>query len=82
MSTPESDTSDELIAEKLLTLTIRRKHGKTLISTLRKTYGCNFLPHCGDGEELRNVFHKMDTASLTELIRDHKAGKLAKICGD
>jgi hypothetical protein len=82
VETPESDARDEIIAEKLLTLTIRRKHGNALVSTLRKTYGCNFAPHCGDGEKLRNVFHKMDTASLTELIRDHKAGKLAKICGN
>ncbi len=80
MNTSAIDETDEIIEHKLLTLTISREHGKTLIGTLRKTYGCNFAPHCADNEKLGNVVHKMDAASLTDLIRDHKAGKLVQFC--
>ncbi len=59
---------------------ISRKHGDTLIGTLRKSYGSDFAPHCADTEKLSNVLHKMDTASLSDLLRDHKAGKLKQIC--
>ncbi len=51
-----------------------------MIGTLRKTYGHGFAPHCAESERLGNVLHKMDVASLTELLRDHKAGKLKLIC--
>ncbi len=75
-------TLDETIEEKLVTLTISRKHGKTLVRTLRNTYGSNFAPHCADHEKLASVLHKMDAASLTDLMRDHKSGKLVQICTD
>jgi hypothetical protein len=77
--TPDVDETDELIAEKLLTLTLRREHGNTPIGILRKTYGCNFALHCSDDEQLRSVL-QLDAASLTGLIRYHKAGKLRQIC--
>ncbi len=80
MFTSDTDQTDDLIEQKLLILTISRKHGKTLISTLRKTYGCNFAPHFADDEKLGNVLHKIDVASLTDLMRDHKADKLEQIC--
>ncbi len=73
---------DETIEEKLLTLTISRKHGKTLVRTLRDTYSTNFASHCADHEKLASVMHKMDAASLADLMRDHKTGKLAQICSD
>ncbi len=73
------DEIDELNQE---TLVINRKHGTTFIGTLRKTYGCNFAPHCADNEKLGNVLHKMDVASLADLMRDHRAGKLKQICRD
>jgi hypothetical protein len=63
-----------------IALTISRKYGETLIGALRKSYGCNFAPHCADDEKLGNVLHKMDVASLTDLMRDHRTGKLAQIC--
>ena len=39
---------------------ISRKHGNTLIRTLRKTYGSAFAKGCGETETLRDVLHKLD----------------------
>ncbi len=79
-----ADEVDQFLELKLetlrITLRINRKHGKTSIGTLRKTYGCNFVPQCAENEKLGNVLHKMDAASMTDLMRDHKAGKLNQIC--
>ncbi len=59
---------------------ISRKHGNTLISTLRKTYGADFAKGCAESEKLSDVLHKMDEPSLSKLVRDHEAGKLEQIC--
>lgn len=59
---------------------IGRKHGNTLIRTLRKTYGPHFAEGCRDDEKLSDVLHKMDESSLSKLIHDHQAGKLEQIC--
>ncbi len=59
---------------------ISRKHGNTLVRTLRKTYGAGFAKGCGDDARLSEVLHKMDEPSLTALVRDHHAGKLAEAC--
>jgi hypothetical protein len=58
---------------------LSRKYGNALIGSLRKAYG-SFAPHCADYERLSDVLHKLDVASLSQLIRDHKAGKLERIC--
>ena len=58
---------------------LSRKYGNALIGSLRKAYG-SFAPHCADDEKLSDVLHKLDVASLSLLIRDHKAGKLEGIC--
>jgi hypothetical protein len=58
---------------------LSRKHGNALIGSLRKAYG-SFAPHRADNERLSDVLHKLDAASLSQLIRDHKAGKLERIC--
>jgi hypothetical protein len=60
---------------------IGRKHGNTLIRTLRKTYGANFAKGCGDNETLSDVLHKLDESSLNKLIHDHEHGRLEQICG-
>ena len=39
---------------------ISKKHGNTLISTLRKTYGPHFAKGCADDEKLSDVLHKLD----------------------
>ena len=48
---------------------ISRKHGNTLIRTLRKTYGSDFAKG-------------LDEQTLSRLIREHEAGKLEQICRD
>jgi len=57
---------------------ISRKHGNTLVRTLRKIYGQNFAPGCGDEERLTDVLHKFHADSLTQLHKDHDAGHLEK----
>ena len=70
---------DEIAERNQEILLINRKHGSIFIGTLRRTYD-NFAPHCADNEKLGNVLHKLDVASLSDLVRDHKAGKLEQIC--
>ena len=59
---------------------ISRKHGNTLIRTLRKHYGATFANGCGDDEKLSDALHKLDESSLSELVLDHTLGKLVGIC--
>lgn len=49
---------------------VSKKHGNTLIGTLRKTYGAHFAPGCDDSEKLSDVLHKLDEPSLRQLVRD------------
>jgi hypothetical protein len=49
---------------------ISKKHGNTLISTLRQTYGAGFAPGRSGDEKLRDVLHDLDERSLTHLIHD------------
>jgi len=59
---------------------ISRKHGNTLIRTLRRTYGPGFAPGCADDAKLTDVLAKIDEMSLSHLIRDHENGYLEQIC--
>jgi hypothetical protein len=61
---------------------ISRKHGNTLIRTLRKTYGEGFASGCADDVKLSDVLTKLDETSLSHLIRDHEAGELEQVCRD
>ncbi len=61
---------------------ISRKHGNTLIRTLRKHYGSNFALGCDDDDKLTDVLHKFDEPSLNKLVRDHQDGKLERICSE
>jgi hypothetical protein len=60
---------------------ISRKHGNTLIGTLRKIYGPEFGKGTGDRQTLSDVLGKLDDASLSRLVRDHEehvlSGKLS-----
>ena len=49
---------------------IGKKHGNTLISTLRQTYGAGFAPGRSGDEKLSDVLHDLDEPSLTHLIHD------------
>jgi hypothetical protein len=55
---------------------ISRKHGNTLIGTLRKTYGPGFAKDCAGDEKLSDVLAKLDKPSLSKLVRDYQAGML------
>jgi hypothetical protein len=46
-----------------------RKHGNTLIRTLRKHYGDDFAAGCANNEKLSDVLHKLDELSLSSGTR-------------
>ena len=49
---------------------VAKKHGDTLIGTLRETHGPGFA-HGADGDaKLNDVLHKLDERSLRKLVRD------------
>ena len=56
---------------------ISRKHGNTLVSTLRKLYGASFASGAQPGETLSEVLVHMDEPSLSKLVHDHERGDLA-----
>jgi len=56
---------------------ISRKHGNTLIGTLRNHYGAGFAPGFEDTDTLAHVLATLDQPSLTRLIKDLNAGALA-----
>jgi hypothetical protein len=49
---------------------IAKKHGNTLVSTLRNTYGSGFAPGIDGKTKLIDVLHKLDEPSLSKLIDD------------
>lgn len=55
---------------------ISRKHGNTLVSTLRKVYGASFAEGAQPHEKLSDVLAEMDERSLTQLVHDHEHGHL------
>jgi hypothetical protein len=59
---------------------ISRKHGNTLIRTLRKTYGQSFAGSFSNKKKLADVLHKLDEPSRTRLVQDYEAGNLDAIC--
>ena len=61
---------------------ISKKHGNTVVRTLRRTYGANFAKGCDDDEKLSDVLHKLDEPSLSRLIRDYYGGRLEEACRD
>jgi hypothetical protein len=55
---------------------LSKKHGNTLVRTLRKVYGQHFAEACSPDEKLSEVLHKLDESSLSQLVHDHEHGKL------
>ena len=55
---------------------ISRKHGNTLVRTLRKIYGSGFASGFNDGDKLSTVLRRLDKPSLNQLHRDHDVGAL------
>jgi hypothetical protein len=56
---------------------ISKKHGNTLVRTLRKIYGPDFAKGHPETEKLSNLLHELDATSLTQLVRHHEEGALA-----
>jgi hypothetical protein len=55
---------------------ISRKHGNTLVSTLRRIYGPSFAAGESENAKLSEVLAKLHETSLTQLIQDHGSSAL------
>ena len=55
---------------------ISRRHGNTLMSTLRKIYGPSFAPESQPTAMLTDMLAELNDPSLTQLVHDHEAGRL------
>ena len=55
---------------------ISRKHGNTLVGTLRDIYGSGFAPGFKDSDKLSHVLRKSNEPTLSQLRRDHDMGSL------
>jgi hypothetical protein len=58
--------------------TISKKHGNTLVGTLRKIYGQTFAAGHPATATLSEVLLKLNETSLSQLRRDHETGHLDK----
>lgn len=61
---------------------ISRKHGNTLVRTLRKIYGPSFAQGAEPNEQLSDLLAEMDEPSLTKLVHDHEHGHLERKIGE
>jgi hypothetical protein len=59
---------------------LSRKHGNTLIGTLRSHYGSDFAAGCSESDRLTDILDQLDNQSLDKLVHDYRTGKLAQIC--
>jgi len=57
---------------------ISKKHGNTLVRTLRKIYGTTFAAGQPETAKLSDVLQQLNDTSLGQLIHDHKNGHLEK----
>jgi len=55
---------------------ISKKHGNTLVGTLRKIYGKGFAAGYPDTTKLSDILHQLNETSLSQLRRDHDTGHL------
>jgi hypothetical protein len=55
---------------------ISRKHGNTLVSTLRKIYGPHFARNFPETAKLSDILHQLAEPSLSTLHRDHDGNVL------
>src|SRR3954463_14826609 len=55
---------------------ISKKHGNTLVSTLRKIYGSSFAAGQASNAQLSDVLADLNETSLSQLVHDHRNGKL------
>ncbi|HEY0327458.1 MAG TPA: hypothetical protein VGC77_00030 [Rhodopseudomonas sp.] len=57
---------------------ISKKHGNTLVGTLRKIYGRGFAAGHPDTAKLSDVLQELNETSLSQLRHDHGPGHLDK----
>ena len=57
---------------------ISKKHGNTLVRTLRKIYGTTFAAGQPETAKLSDVLQQLNDTSLGQLIHDHKNRHLEK----
>jgi hypothetical protein len=57
---------------------ISKKHGNTLVRTLRKIYGNTFAAGQSETAKLGEVLQHLNETSLSQLVHDHKNGHLEK----
>jgi hypothetical protein len=57
---------------------IGKKHGDTLVRTLRKGYGNFFAAGHPETAKLSDVMAQLNDTSLNQLLHDHKNGRLDK----
>jgi hypothetical protein len=57
---------------------ISRKHGNTLVQTLRKIYGSSFATGKPETAKLSDVIADLHKHSLSQLVKDYEADHLAK----
>jgi hypothetical protein len=57
---------------------ISKKHGNTLVQTLRKIYGNTFAAGQPETAKLSDVLQSLNDTSLGQLIHDQKNGNLEK----
>ncbi|SFJ52047.1 hypothetical protein [Bradyrhizobium sp. Gha] len=55
---------------------IIKKHGNTLIGTLRHIYGKSFAAGYPDTTKLSEALQQLNETSLSQLRRDHQTGHL------
>jgi hypothetical protein len=55
---------------------ISKKHGNTLVGTLRKIYGSTFAAGQPATAKLSDVLEYLNETSLSQLVHDHGNGKL------
>ena len=55
---------------------ISRKHGNTLVGTLRKIYGKSFAAGYPEATKLSDVLMQLNETSLSQLRSDHGTGHL------
>jgi hypothetical protein len=55
---------------------ISRKHGNTLVRTLRRIHGPDFAEGFKGTDKLSDVLPALDEPSLSKLVRDHQTGTL------
>ena len=57
---------------------ISKKHGNTLVRTLRKIYGSTFAAGHPETAKLSDVLAKLNETSLSQLVHDQKNSHLEK----